>query len=115
MDTLRASHINYLNRRFGIEPNDDLAILATSGSKEAIFHLALCLVGRSGGKKIILYPNPGYPVYKSSALYANGEPYVDDDYATTFAQFEKEGIVERQGDLRLITEKGSRSAVTAAD
>jgi aspartate/methionine/tyrosine aminotransferase len=32
-------------------------------------------VGRAGGKKIIAYPDPGYPVYRSSALFAGGIPY----------------------------------------
>lgn len=65
----------YCGRNFGIKPGQGFDIMATNGSKEAIFHIALCLVGRAGGKKIIAYPDPGYPVYRSSALYAGGIPY----------------------------------------
>jgi succinyldiaminopimelate transaminase len=65
----------YCNRNFGIKSGQGFDIMATNGSKEAIFHIALCLVGRAGGKKIIAYPDPGYPVYRSSALYAGGIPY----------------------------------------
>jgi aspartate/methionine/tyrosine aminotransferase len=50
-------------------------ILPTRGSKEAVFHIALSLVGRAGGRKHILYPDPGYPVYRTSALFAGGIPY----------------------------------------
>ena len=41
----------YLERRFQIVKDENLSILPTRGSKEAIFHIALSLVGRSGGKR----------------------------------------------------------------
>jgi succinyldiaminopimelate transaminase len=65
----------YCEREFGIKANQGFDIAATNGSKEAIFHIALCLVGRAGGRRIIAYPDPGYPVYRSSALFAGGIPY----------------------------------------
>lgn len=73
-DELRSAHYNYLKRRFGINPQDDLYILPAQGCKEAIFHIALSLVGRAGGRRKILYPDPGYPVYRASALFAGGIP-----------------------------------------
>ncbi len=73
-DELRAAHGDYLQRRFKLAINDDLAILPAQGCKEAIFHMALSLVGRAGGRRKILYPDPGYPVYRSSALFAGGIP-----------------------------------------
>lgn len=65
----------YCERHFGIRAGGAFDIAASSGSKEAIFHIALCLVGRAGGKKIIGYPDPGYPVYRSSTLFAGGVPF----------------------------------------
>ena len=65
----------YCERHFKILPRQGLDVLATNGSKEAIFHIALNIVGRAGGKKIIAYPDPGYPVYRSSTLFAGGTPY----------------------------------------
>jgi len=65
----------YCERHFKVQPKKGLDVLATNGSKEAIFHVALNLVGRAGGKKIIAYPDPGYPVYRSSTLFAGGIPY----------------------------------------
>ena len=50
-------------------------MIPSNGSKEAVFHIALCIVGRAGGRKTIVYPNPGYPVYKSSIQFAGGTPY----------------------------------------
>ncbi|MBC7659595.1 MAG: aminotransferase class I/II-fold pyridoxal phosphate-dependent enzyme [Chitinophagaceae bacterium] len=66
---------NYCEKHFNVQPKKGLDVLATNGSKEAIFHIALNLVGRAGGKKIIAYPDPGYPVYRSSTLFACGTPY----------------------------------------
>lgn len=65
----------YCSRRFNFKDNHQLSILPSNGSKEAVFHVALSLVGRKGGRKTILYPDPGYPVYKSSTLFAGGKPY----------------------------------------
>lgn len=75
IDALRAAELGYLERRFGLRLTDGFDIIPTSGSKEAIFHIALCLVGRAGGKKHIVYPDPGYPVYRSSTKFAGGIPF----------------------------------------
>lgn len=71
---LKKAHENYLTRRFGEEVLQGTAILPTRGSKEGIFHVALSLVCRSKGRKTIVYPDPGYPVYRSSTLFAGGTP-----------------------------------------
>jgi len=81
----RQAFWSYCERRFQLTAEKGLDILPSNGSKEAIFHIALSLVGRAGGRKIIMYPNPGYPVYRSSALFAGGIPHPidlkeDDDF-----------------------------------
>lgn len=73
-EPLRLAQQGYLERRFGIQPGG-YDIIPTSGSKEAIFHVALCLIGRANGKKHIIYPDPGYPIYRSSTRYAGGIPF----------------------------------------
>lgn len=75
IDSLRAAQQGYLERRFDIAPTSGYDIIPSAGSKEAIFHIALSLVGRAGGKKHIIYPDPGYPVYRSSTLFAGGIPF----------------------------------------
>lgn len=74
-DALRDAQWSYLTRRFGIARTDAIEAIPSQGSKEAIFNIALCLVGRSGGKKHFIYPDPGYPVYRSSVQFAGGIPY----------------------------------------
>lgn len=66
---------NYCHRRFRFQNPKQLMILPTNGSKEAVFHIALSLIGRDRGRDIILYPDPGYPVYRSATLFAGGRPY----------------------------------------
>lgn len=73
-DELRKAQVGYLRRRIGLIESPSWAVVPTRGSKEAIFHIALSLVGRAGGKKKIIYPDPGYPVYRSSAIFAGGLP-----------------------------------------
>ena len=70
----KEAHETYLKERFGLESDPDRALFPTRGSKEAIFHMALSLVGRKG-KMTLAYPSPGYPVYKASALFAGAIPY----------------------------------------
>ena len=72
---LQNSIWNYLERRHSLKNRDDFVILPTNGSKEAVFHIALSLVGRAGGRRTIAYPNPGYPVYGSGINFSGGIPY----------------------------------------
>lgn len=72
---LREAIWGYCQRRFQLTAEQGLDLLPTNGSKEAVFHTALSLIGRAGGRRVILYPNPGYPVYRSSTLFAGGLPY----------------------------------------
>jgi succinyldiaminopimelate transaminase len=73
-DALREAQWTYLGNRFNIKKSPEIALIPAQGTKEAIFNIGLCLVGRSG-KKHVIYPDPGYPVYRASTLYAGGIPY----------------------------------------
>lgn len=72
---------NWLDRRFGL-PTDlvsaDRNILPVSGTREALFHIALSAVPeREPGapRPIVLMPNPFYHVYAGAAAAAGAEPY----------------------------------------
>ena len=75
MPQLHEAINDYLRRQLQLEVSEELKVLPTNGSKEAIFHTALCLIGREKSRKYLVYPTPGYPVYRSSALFAGGTPY----------------------------------------
>jgi succinyldiaminopimelate transaminase len=74
-EALKKSHLGYLDRRFALKADSSWNVIPSQGSKEAVFNIALILVGRAGGKRRIIYPDPGYPVYKSSTLFAGGIPH----------------------------------------
>ena len=49
-------------------------VMATSGSKEAVFSSPLAFVDRDGGDSVV-FPAPGYPVYERGALFAGATTY----------------------------------------
>ena len=57
-------------QHYGVSLESD-EILVTIGSKEAIGHLPLAVVNPGDA---VLIPDPGYPVYNSSAVFAGAEP-----------------------------------------
>jgi len=61
---------NWMKKRFNVNFNDD-EICVLIGSKEGIAHLPLGIInpGDYG-----IYPNPGYPVYCTSIIFAGGNP-----------------------------------------
>lgn len=69
---LRREIASYYQRRYGVTLDPDSQVLALIGSKEGIGHLPLALVDPGD---VVLYPDPGYPVYRMATLFAGGEPY----------------------------------------
>jgi succinyldiaminopimelate transaminase len=67
---LRQSIAGWAQRRLGVTLDPDAQVLPAAGSKEAIFHLPLALVGPEEARRRIVYPSPSYPVYEGSARYA---------------------------------------------
>jgi LL-diaminopimelate aminotransferase len=58
-------------RRFGIEVDADREVLALIGSKEGLAHLPWAVLNPGDAA---LVPDPGYPVYRSATIMAEGEP-----------------------------------------
>ena len=62
-----------MKRRFGVEDlNPETEIISSIGSKESIHNIFLAFVN-PGDYTII--PDPGYPVYRTSTIFAEGQPY----------------------------------------
>jgi succinyldiaminopimelate transaminase len=72
---LRTAIAGYLERRFRVALDPEIEILPASGAKEAIFHLPLMLIDRSGPRRAVLVPDPGYPIYERGTAFAGGEVY----------------------------------------
>ncbi len=69
----RKAAAEWMERRFGVTGlNPDTEIVSSIGSKEAIHNTFLAFV-EPGDYTII--PDPGYPVYRTSTIFAGGESY----------------------------------------
>ncbi|MFO7814580.1 MAG: LL-diaminopimelate aminotransferase [Halanaerobiales bacterium] len=58
-------------KRFKVELDPKTEVVSLIGSKEGIAHFPLCYIN---SKESALVPDPGYPVYKTSILLADGKP-----------------------------------------
>ena len=58
--------------RFDVDLDPNTEVLPLIGSKEGIGHIALCFVEAG---RLVLIPDPGYPVYSMSTMIAGGSPY----------------------------------------
>jgi succinyldiaminopimelate transaminase len=69
---VRAAVAGWARRRLDVTLDPDTQVLPAAGSKEAIFHLPLVLLGPDERRRRVVYPSPSYPVYEGSARYAHG-------------------------------------------
>ncbi|MGV3278934.1 aminotransferase class I/II-fold pyridoxal phosphate-dependent enzyme [Rickettsiales bacterium LUAb2] len=78
---LRESIYNYLDRRYGLKGvklDINSQILATAGSKEALYCIGSVLAPFTSANKdkhLALIPNPFYQVYKATSVLNGGKPY----------------------------------------
>src|SRR5438128_445959 len=66
---VRQAIAGWAQRRLDVALDPDTQVLPASGSKEAIFHLPLAVIGPDERRRRIVYPSPSYPVYEGSARY----------------------------------------------
>ena len=64
---------DWYQQRFGVALNAGNEILRLIGSKEGIAHIALAVLNPGD---LVLVPDPGYPVYKISTMFAGGESWL---------------------------------------
>ena len=69
---LRIAIAEWYKSRFGVDLDPDREILPLIGSKEGIAHIPLAFINKGD---IGLVPDPCYPPYNSSIIFAGGEPY----------------------------------------
>ena len=90
-DVLRAAIADWLQRRHGLPAgavNPANQVLPVSGTREALFAIAQCVVDRAPGARVAM-PNPFYQIYEGAALLAGATPLyipclVQADYAPDF-------------------------------
>lgn len=72
LPALREAIAAWYQQRFGVSLDPNTEVLRLIGSKEGIAHLSLAVLNPGD---IALVPDPGYPVYKVSTLFAGAESY----------------------------------------
>ncbi len=70
---LRKAIAAFCKRRYGLDLDPDSEILPLIGSKEGLAHFPLAVLNPGD---VGLVPDPRYPVYWSSTLFAGAEPYL---------------------------------------
>jgi len=80
-DALREAIAAWLSRRFAIpegQLHPERNVLPVSGTREALFAIAQCLIDRSAANPLLLMPNPFYQIYEGAAFLAGARPrYLD--------------------------------------
>ncbi|MEW6112476.1 MAG: aminotransferase class I/II-fold pyridoxal phosphate-dependent enzyme, partial [Thermodesulfobacteriota bacterium] len=96
-DALREAVAGWLLRRFKAKVDPATQILPVSGTREALFSFAQCVVNRhhSGADKplakpLVLMPNPFYQIYEGAAYLAGAEPWF---YPTPAAPYRQGGFL----------------------
>ncbi len=72
---LRNACAEWLKKRFNVSINPQTQVLSSNGSKEAVFHIPQVLLNAASQKRMVIFPEPGYPVYKAGTILAGGIPY----------------------------------------
>lgn len=67
----------WVKSRLSIDINPQNQIISSNGSKEAVFHIPQVLLNSSSSRRIVVFPEPGYPVYKAGTILAGGIPYAN--------------------------------------
>ncbi len=68
---LRVAIGGWMKRRFGVTLDIDHGITALMGSKEGLFRFPQAALDPGD---IVLFPDPGYPVYANAVAHAGGQP-----------------------------------------
>ncbi len=69
MGAYREAVAGWYGRRFGVDLDPSTEVLALMGSKDGIAHVPEAFVNPGD---VVLAPSPGYPVYQTSTLFAEG-------------------------------------------
>jgi LL-diaminopimelate aminotransferase len=72
MEQYRAAVASWYRQRFGMTLDPGREVLALMGSKDGIAHIPEAFINPGD---YVLAPSPGYPVYRTSTLFAEGRVY----------------------------------------
>jgi acetylornithine aminotransferase len=70
---LRAAIAGWCARRYGVQLDPERHVLPSNGSKEAVYLIHQAVIDPRGDRRVILIPDPAYPVYEIATRFAGGE------------------------------------------
>ena len=76
-DALREAIAEWLSRRYSIDHPIDPSTqaLPVTGTREALFAFAQCVIDRRARNPLVMMPNPFYQIYEGAALLAGARPF----------------------------------------
>lgn len=77
--TLRETIANWLSRRYQLPDNalsPETQILPVTGTREALFAIAQCLIDKHQANPTVIMPNPFYQIYEGATLLAGASPWL---------------------------------------
>jgi len=103
----------WYKNRFGVNLDPDKEVMALIGSKEGIAHIFLAFIDPGD---FSLIPEPGYPVYKTATLFANGFPYImplleENDFLPNLEEIDEE--IAQKAKLMFINYPNNPTAAVA--
>ncbi|KAB8033495.1 aminotransferase class I/II-fold pyridoxal phosphate-dependent enzyme [Fluviispira multicolorata] len=72
---LRRACVAWAKKRLNVDVNCQTEVISSNGSKEAVFHIPQLLLNSSSQRRMVIFPEPGYPVYRAGTILAGGIPY----------------------------------------
>jgi N-succinyldiaminopimelate aminotransferase len=75
---LRETIVSWMSNRFNIDSklvDPEKHVLPVSGTREALFAIAQCLIDRTTKNPLVLMPNPFYQIYEGAAILAGAKPH----------------------------------------
>lgn len=71
---LRLAIAQWISGRFQVSLDPESHLLPSNGSKEAVYLLHQAVIDPSSDRRIVLIPDPAYPVYEIGTRFAGGIP-----------------------------------------
>lgn len=118
-DALREAIANWLIQRFELSSTASVLqekhVLPVSGTREALFAIAQCLLDRGQKNRDVLMPNPFYQIYEGAALLAGCKPRfysVDDNVDENLAAIPDKAFEQAQ--MMYLCNPGNPSGAVAS-
>lgn len=71
---LRRAVADWIAGRYHVDVDPEAHLLPCNGSKEAVYLIHQAVIDPASDRRVVLIPDPAYPVYEIATRFAGGEP-----------------------------------------